>query len=200
MSTQPGSIPRVNSVVILANPRDMDDHVKGLNSGSIDNRASILYLSCNTIPDISATPDVWLAMRLLETLDLRTRVGCGKPLTWVRYRTNNAEFENLIVVARGLKSSEKMSGLLSHSHTQIRKQLEELIALERREFVLIAIGDFQRLPRDRQPIVASMIHKLVKGAPAYFRFLSTDEPILFAKDQFGEVGLQRDNDYIEIKE
>lgn len=198
MATQELPISKVNSVVIFTNPDSMVSHAQAVENLGIESGISVLYLSCKS-PNGSKTTSIWVIKRVLEIISLRTRVGCGNPMAWFKYRKANAAFGLLIQHAREQTTAENLNSFLAHNNSAIKKQIRNLVEIEKSQFALVVLGDFQEIQRDEQPVLAMMIHKLTKGAPAYFRILSADEPLVFRKDSLGEVGIQRSHDYIEIR-
>ena len=193
------SLSKVNSVVIFTDPDSMSSHAQAIENLGTESGISVFYLSCKN-PNRSTTASViWVINRVLEIISLRTRVGCGNPMAWFKYRKDNAAFGLLVQHARKQATADNLNNFLAHNNSAIRKQIENLVEIEKRQFALVVIGDFQEIPREEQPVLAMMIHKLTKGAPAYFRILSTNEPLVFRKDGLGEVGIQRSHDYVEIR-
>jgi len=189
---------RVNSVVIFTNPDAMASHVKAVEKLGIGSGMSVLYLSCKN-PNEPTAASIWVINRLLEIISLRTHVGCGNPTAWFKYRKDNTEFGLLIQRAREQTTADALNSFLAHNNNAIKKQIRNLVEVEKSQFALVVLGDFQEIPREQQPALAMMIHKLTKGVPAYFSILSTDEPLVFRKDSLGEVGIQRSHDYVEVR-
>ncbi len=192
-------ISKANSVVIFTSPDSMASHVQAIEDFGIESSISVLYLSCKNPSVSTVTSAVWVISKFLEMISLRTRVGCGNPVAWFKYREDNAAFESLVQHAREQMTADNLNSFLAHNNSAIKKQIRNLVEIEKREFALVVIGDFQEISREEQPVLAMMIHKLTKGAPAYFRILSTNEPLVFRKDGLGEVGIQRSHDYVEIR-
>ena len=190
---------RANSVVIFTDADSMESHVRAIENLGTESGISVLYLSCKNLNESTTTLPVWVINRVLELILHRTRVGCGSPMAWLKYRKDNAAFELLVQRAGGQATVDNLNSFLAHNNSAIKKQIENLVEIEKKQFVLVVIGDFQEIPREEQPVLAMMIHKLTKGASAYFRILSMNEPLVFRKDNLGEVGIQRDHDYIEIR-
>lgn len=198
MTAQVFPISKVNSVVIFTNPDSMVSHAQALENLGSESDISVLYLSCKS-SNGSKTTSIWVIQRVLGIISLRTRVGCGNPVAWFKYRKDNAAFGLLIRHAREQGTAENLNSFLAHNNSTIKKQIRNLVQIEKSQFALVVLGDFQEIHREEQPVLAMMIHKLTKGAPAYFRILSTDEPLVFRKDNLGEVGIQRSHDYVEIR-
>lgn len=192
------SLSRVNSVVIFTNTDAMTSHVQAIEKLGMESGVSVLYLSCKH-PNESTVSSIWIINRVLEIISLRTRVGCANPGAWFKYRKDNAEFELLVQHAREQATADALNSFLAHNNSAIKKQIRNLVEIEKSQFTLVVLGDFQEIHREQQPMLAMMIHKLTKGAPAYFRILSTDEPLVFRKDSLGEIGIQRSHDYVEIR-
>lgn len=192
------SLSSVNSVVIFSNPDVMTSHVQAVEKLGTESSISVLYLSCK-YPNESTAASRWVINRVLEIISLRTRVGCGNPAAWFKYRKDNAEFGLLVQHAKEQATADALNSFLAHNNSAIKKQIRNLVEIEKSQFAVVVLGDFQEIHREEQPVLAMMIHKLTKGAPAYFRILSTDEPLVFRKDSLGEVGIQRSHDYVEIR-
>jgi len=199
MITKTLPISRTNSVVIFANQDSMASHVQAMKNLGKESGVSVLYISCRN-PDGSTTSSAgWIIKRILEMILLRTQVGCGNPAAWFKYRKDNAAFELLVQHAREQATDDNLNSFLAHNNSDIKKQIDNLVEIEKRQFALVVVSDFQEIRKDEQPVLAMMIHKLVKGVPAYFRILSIGEPLVFKKDNLGEIGIQRSHDYVEIR-
>jgi hypothetical protein len=199
MESQTNSLPKANSVVILKNLDEITAHFQEVQSSANKTNASMLYVSCQNF----ATQPVDIATReliknIFEQLAYRTRAGCFNLPAWFKYRESNKKFSNVLKLMSDLSASE-LQGFISHQQASIKEQLSNLIELEKREFAILVITDFQNIPIDQQPKIAGMIHKLIKGTPMYFKILTVGDPILFRKESTGEIGIQRNHDYIEIR-
>lgn len=199
MTAQTSAIAKSNTVVIFENLQDMTLHMKSLIDQQSRSDASILMISCNQSRDSLSNSSIIVCIFeiILKRLMLRTRVGCGNPGAWLKHRRSNKEFEELVTNIIKIKNTDQLDSFLAHHRENIKRQIQTLIEIEKRRFALFVITHFQEVGKHEQPLLAGAIHRLTKGTPAYFSILSTGIPQLFRKDDFGEVGIQRNHDYIE---
>jgi hypothetical protein len=201
MTAQPLSLPKANSVVVLRTPEGMASHIQALKDSENKTHASIVFISCyNCTKDMSKSIDACIITNLLENIMLRTRTGCINIPAWFKYRESNAQFANVVRLLSEEKNSDQVISFVAHRKSSIKSQIQKLIEIEKTEFALVVISDFQEVPIEEQPNLASIVHKLVKGTLMYLRILSIGEPVVFRKDSFGEVGIQKNQDYLEVRE
>jgi len=201
MTDQLISLPKANSIVILKTLEDMTAHIQKIQAAEGKTLTSVVYVSCKNFAsqphDLASAS---LVKDFLEQIMYRTRVGCLNLFAWFKYRESNVKFADIVKLTSKLKTVAQVNSFLSHHHTVIKEQLRNLIELEKRDFSIAVIKDFHEVPSNYQPVVASLIHKLIKGTPMYFRILSVGEPIVFKRHTTGEIGIQRNHDYIEVRE
>ena len=101
-------------------------------------------------------------------------------------------------ITRGDRSKEPLYSFVGRYNKIIKAQIKRLVEFEQQEFFLITLIGFHEIKIQDQPMIAGILHRLVKGTPAHFRILSVGEPNLFRKDSLGEEGIQLDHDYVEI--
>ena len=192
-------IARVNSVAIFDNPEDMLSHVEALQALEKQRAISLLLLSVKEIisqPD--ETPALGVAKNLFDTLSWKTHVGCANPVAWFKNRSENKTLIKLNQTLSEQKTAAQLESFLARHNKFIKAQITRLVAIEQQENFLITLIAFHEINRQDQPMVAGILHRLVKGTPAHFRILSVGEPTLFRKDSLGEEGIQLNHDYIEI--
>lgn len=200
MTSRLNSLPKVNSVVISKSHDGVTAHLQEIQTSADKTKASVLYVSCKDFANQQVDlASAGLIKALLEQIMYRTRAGCLNPSAWFKYHNANGRFASIVASASELRTLEQTQGFLSHHYTAVKDQLQNLVEFEKRDFALVVITDFQEVPIDYQPIVAGLIHKLIKGTPMYFRILCLGEPTVFKRDTTGEVGIQRNHDYIEVR-
>ena len=199
MHTQKIPLTRANTVLIFTTSSTMSLYIQALTNHLKNEKVAVLFLSCKEIHNSNELAAAWIIKRLLELISLRTRVGCRKPLAWLKYRTNNKAFESVLAEAKVQQTSEDLTSFLAHNNRIIKRQIESLLSLEKIEFAVLVLADFQEIRDEDQPLAASVLHKLVKGVPSYFQILSLGEPLLFKRDALGEVGIERGHDYTELR-
>ncbi|RIK37701.1 MAG: hypothetical protein DCC55_23490 [Chloroflexi bacterium] len=199
-------VSKQNSVVIFDNPEDMTTHIRMLQTALLQGEISGTIISCqewNSLNDMAASCLVkgvldFLTIRTFDLLAIKSRVNLFNLMNSYKTQKNYQEFALLKQSLAAQKTTEELNRFLARHHESIQEQINKLMDLEQKEFSLIVVSNFQTISNNDQPMLAGILHRLVKGVPAYFRLLTLGRPQLFRKTDFGEVGIQRDHDYVEI--
>jgi len=190
---------RQNVVVICGNSENTTDYLRSLQAAITSKQVAQLQISCmNCSEGEIDSVAICIVQSLLVKLSEKLKVGCLNLPAWLKYRKENKELLGLIDRISRQQTLSDVYGLLSREHRNITGHIQRLLGIEQKEYLLIIINEFSVLDRDIQPVVASLLHRLVKGSPAYFQIISVDEPHLFQKDNTGEIGIQRNQDYIAV--
>lgn len=199
MSVDSLSVTRQNTVVVCEEPGCARAHLRELQH-SAARKVSIVHISCSSCNTRqSAEPAaVFIVQSLLQAMTTRTKVGCFNLPQWLRYRNVGAEVIALLQELSEQRTYEQLSAFLASRHREISSLWTTVIAVEQSEFALLVLSDFEEVDQNEQPDVAGIVHRLVKGAPAYFQIIAMGKPNLFRRDGFSEVGIQLDHDYIQI--
>lgn len=191
---------RQNVVVICGSTENTTAYLQSFRRAIASKQsAAQLQISCVNCNkgDIDSIA-ICVVQSLMKKIAERTNVGCLNLPVWLKYRKENKELYGLIDRISRQQTLPDIYGLLSREHRIIAGHIRRLLELEQKEYLIIVISEFSVFDRDMQPIVASLLHRLVKGSPAYFQIISNEEPLLFQKDNTGEIGIQRNQDYIAI--
>ena len=194
------TLPKANSIAISKATDGMASHLKEIQESAKKTRASVIYVSCENFGgQNSEVISTELVKDILKQLQYRTEVSWINIFVWFKYRAANKKFAQLTKEINDKKTAEQVQSFLSHYNSEIKEQVKILIKREKQDFALLVITHFHLVPSNDQPVIAGLIHKLIKGTPMYFRILSVGEPVVFRKDEKGEVGIQRNHDYTEIR-
>jgi len=194
-----GYIPRQNTVFVCDSSEKAVSHIKELQEWTATNKVSIVLTSCAECSEIAGEAIVvCVVKRLLETVKSRNRIKWFRFIARIKYWRMNKEFSRLINSLEDHPTVAHLEAAIASGHRIIKAQINRLVSKERTEFVLFVVDNFEHIDETEQPVLAGMLHRLVKGSPAYFRIVSVGVPYLFRKDNFGEVGIQLNHDYIMI--
>lgn len=190
---------RQNVVVISGSSENERTYLQALGAAIESKQVAQLKISCANCygVDISSIARC-LIQSLLEKVEESTKVGCLNLPLWLKYRKENRELSELIVRVSQQQTLSDIYGLLSREHENANNHIRRLLEMEQKEYLIVIVSEFSSLSHSNQPIIASLLHRLVKGAPAYFQIISTEEPNLFKKDDMGEVGIQVNHDYVAL--
>ncbi len=194
-----GYIPRQNTVFVCDSSEKAVSHLRELQDLATTNKASIVLTSCAECSEIAGEAVVvCIVKRLLETVKSRNKIKWFRFIARIKHWRMNKEFSRLLNSLEEHPTVAHLEATIASGHRVIREQISWLVLKERAEFVLFVVDNFERVDEAEQPVLAGMLHRLVKGSPAYFRIVSVGAPYLFRKDDFGEVGIQLNHDYIMI--
>jgi len=192
-------IPRQNTVFVCDAYEKAASHIRELQDLATINEVSIVLTSCLECREIAGEAIVvCIVRRLLETVRSRNKIKWFRFITRIKYWQMNKEFNGLINSLEEWPTVEHLETTLASGHRIIKAQINRLVSKERTKFALFVINNFEHVDKAKQPVLAGILHRLVKGSPAYFRIVSVGAPHLFRKDDFGEVGVQLNHDYIMI--
>ncbi|HDQ06011.1 MAG TPA: hypothetical protein ENN36_04735 [Candidatus Bathyarchaeota archaeon] len=179
---------------------EANSYVQNLENLEMAHKISALVVSCRdckeTIGDLSI---ICIVRHILEMVRNRTKISWFRLISRIRYWQLDQDFAKLINTIEQSETIEDLYTALASGHQIVNSQINRLVAKEKQEYVLFVVNSFEFIEQQKQPVLAGVLHRLVKGSPAYFRIVSLGEPLLFRKDSLGEVGIQLNNDYIEIR-
>jgi hypothetical protein len=197
------SIARVNQVIILDNPDEVENWKCDFNRviNSDYDGVSLLWVSCSGCGD-APVPPVCIATRFFFQISERLRVSWWRnPLLWLQLQRWRKPFTEAVLDSiKDIDSFSDLEGVLAYHSEDIKAQIKKITKIEKSEYVIFVFEHFEKIDQQNQPATAGLIHRLLKNTPAYFRLISLGEPLLFRKDGQSEIGIQRDHDYGEIKQ
>jgi hypothetical protein len=190
---------RQNVVVISGSSENTMAYLQSFQNALASKQAAQLQISCVNCNegDIDSIA-ICIVQLLMKKTAKRLKVRWINLPVWLKYRKENKRLSGLIDRISRQETLPDIYGLLSREHRNITGHIRRLLELEQKEYLIIIISEFGVLEHNIQPVVASLLHRLVKGSPAYFQIISVDEPHLFQKDDTGEIGIQRNHDYIVV--
>lgn len=192
--------PRQNTVLVCTSPEKAVSYAQSLQDSAVVQKISVLLVSCQDCIEIKDNlSTACIVKRFLETIKNRTKVHWFRLISKIRYWQLDQDLAKLISSIEESETIEELYTILASGHQIVSLQINRLVAKEKQEYALFVLNGFECIAQQEQPALAGVLHRLVKGSPAYFRIVSVGEPLLFRKDSLGEVGVQLNNDYIEIK-
>lgn len=194
-------ISRQNTLLVTQSSQAIHSHIERLRNPDIARRISIVCVDCNNcLGSQYDYPAVCLFDQIFKEIQKRTQIKWFNLLDWFRFGRSNRFFKQVIQEFTVHTTTDDLFTILANNHSIITSQISRLVEKEQKEFALLIVSNFETIQQKEQPVIASLLHRVVKGNLAYFRIIATQEPTLFNKTASGEVGIQINNDYIEIQE